>query len=148
MKSKMNQGHEFVDESKLNSSGQQTIRNLVSSLPDEPLSMAWRSSLNEQVRLMAAKKQKRRRLFWVASPIAGLSLTGALAFIVMIQPFSHKPIAIPDRGLETAILKDHHNSTLGSEMTSAGLNLTEVTTDANESDPDEGVWNEADVQSL
>ena len=148
MKSRMNPDRDAVEESKLSSVGQQAIRNVVSSLPDEPLSMAWRSSLNEQVRLMAAKKQKRRRLFWVASPLAGLSLTGALAFNVMFQPMSHKPISVPDRGLETAILKDHHNSTLGSEMTSAGLNLTEVTTDANESDPEEGVWNEADVQSL
>ena len=148
MKSRMNPDHNGVEESKLNSAGQQAIRAMVSSLPEEPLSMAWRSSLNEQLRLVAAKKQKRKRLFWVASPLAGLSLTGALAFIVMFQPMAHKPVVSPDRGLESAILKDHHNSTLVNEMTSAGLNLTEVTTDANESDPDDGVWSESDVQSL
>ena len=144
----MNPHHDDVEDGKLNSAGQQAIRSIVSGLPEEPLSMAWRSSLNEQLLLVAAKQQKKRRFLWVARPLAGVSFATALAVIVLIQPFSHKAVVVPDHGLESAIMADHHQSAAASDVTSAGLNFNEVTTEANASDPEDGVWSESDVESL
>jgi len=148
MNSKMNLDLHSVDDEKLKTPGQMAMRSLVSALPEEEVSMAWRSSLNQQLMQVAAKKQRRRRFLWVASPIAGLSFVSALAFVVMLQPFGHKPLAAPDHGVESAILADHHASMILGDMTSAGLNSTEVSTEANAKDPDEGIWNESDVESL
>jgi hypothetical protein len=137
-----------VDDAKLNSPGQLAVRDLVRALPEDTVSMAWRSSLNEQLLGLAAKQQKRRRILWFAPPAVGISMVTVLAFVLMIQPTTHPAAGIPDRGIESAILNDHHASTLSSDVSSAGLNLAEVTSDANETDPDDGVWSEADVESL
>ncbi len=144
----MNLDHNPVEDSRLNTPGQVAIRSLVSALPEEEVSMAWRSSLNQQLMQIAAKKQRRKRFLWIASPIAGLSVASALAFVVMLQPFAHKPIVRPDTGIESAILADHYSSTILSDVTSAGLNSTEVSTEANVKDPEQGIWNESDVESL
>jgi len=48
-----------IEDSRLNSDGQQKIAALVKALPDEDLSMSWRSDLN--VKLMAAQEAKRKR---------------------------------------------------------------------------------------
>ena len=77
-----------VEDAKLNSAGQMAIRSMIQALPEEPVSMAWRSALNEQLLASAAKQRKKRRLLWFASPAAGLTLVTALAFVVMFQPGS------------------------------------------------------------
>jgi len=144
----MNANDKGVDEAKLNSAGQLTVRNLVRALPEDTVSMAWRSSLNEQLLTLAAKRQKKRRFMWFATPTLGISMVTALAFVIMIHPAPRHTVGLPDRGIESAILSDHHTSTLSNEVSTAGLNLNEATSDANESDPDDGVWSEADVESL
>ena len=136
-----------IDE-KLSSVGQQAIKGMVKSLPEDTLSMAWRSSLNEKLLEAAAKKRKKQRLVWVLRPALGLSLACALAVVVMFQPLGHKSMPVPDRGLESAIMSDHHNSVLLNEVSSAGLNANEVTSEVNPEDPDDGLWNDSDVQGL
>lgn len=148
MKRRMDAEEMGVDDAQLNSSGQVAVRNLVRALPEETVSMAWRSSLNEQLLTLAAKKQKKRRLLWFATPTLGVSLVTGLAFVLMFHPAPHHPINVQDRGIESAILNDHHSSTLSNEVSTAGLNLNESATDANESDPEDGVWSEADVESI
>lgn len=98
--------------------------------------MTWRSELNEQLRLAARKRQVRRRFLWFASPIAGVSVAAAFIVLIFVRPGSGPSPAVPDRGIETAILSDHHASTLSNEISAAGLNLTEVTADANDTDTD------------
>ena len=97
---------------------------------------------------MAAKQLKKRRLLWFAPPTVGISLVTVLAFVLFLNPVKHQPVRVPDSGIELAILNDHHSSTLTNEVSTAGLNMTEATVEANESDPTDGVWSEADVESL
>lgn len=130
----MDRDNSGINDAKLNSDAQLAIRRVVSSLPDEPVSMAWRSGLNEQLFTMAARQQRKKRILWFASPIAGVSLAMALALVMVFRPISHSPAGVPDRGVESAILSDHHASTLSNELSAAGLNLNEVTTDANDTD--------------
>jgi len=144
----MNAEDNGFEDAKLNSTGQQAIRDMVRALPDESVSMTWRSSLNEQLLVLAAKQQKKRRILWFARPAAGLSLAMGLALVLMFMPSAHQTVKAPDRGIESAILSDHRSSALLNEVSSAGLNLTEVTTEANTSDPDDGQWSAADVESL
>jgi hypothetical protein len=144
----MNAEDKGVEEAQLNNAGQLAIRNLVRSLPEEPVSMAWRSSLNEQLLVMAAKKQKRRKLLWFATPTLGISMVTALAFVLMIHPTNRPAIVLPDRGIESAILSDHHSSTLSNEVSTAGLNLNEATAYADESDSDDSGLSQADNDGI
>ena len=135
-------------DSKLESEGQLAISKMVQSLPDEPLSMAWRSSLNEKLLETAAKKRKKQRLAWVLRPALGLGLASVLAVVVMFQPHAPRTSPVADKSLESAILTDHHNSVLFNEVSSAGLNANEVTSEANPQEPEDGLWNDSDVQGL
>ena len=144
----MNKDSDGFDDMKLTSPGQEIVRSIVKSLPEEPLSMAWRSSLNEQLLLIAAKQKRRKRLLWVASPIAGFSFAMALAFVVMFNPSRSIRNTSSVPGIESAIISDHHSSSITNEVSAAGLNLNEVNSDANQFDPQDGIWNESDVESL
>jgi len=137
-----------VNDDKLDSIGQQAVRKIVQALPEDAPSMAWRSSLNERLMEVAAKKQKKKRIAWIVRPALGLSLATVLAVVVMFHPFARKPISTVDRGIESAIMSDHHDSVILNEVSSTGLNANEVTTDANPEDPDDGLWSDADAQSL
>ena len=145
----MNSEHNSIEDAKLNSSGQQAIREMVRALPEEPLSMAWRSSLNEQLLVVAAKQQKKKRIMWFARPAAGgLSLAMCFALVMLFHSSAPKPADVPSQSIESAILSDHHTSVLLGEVSNTGLNMNEVTSEANPSDPEDGQWTEADVESL
>ena len=64
---------------------QQSVRNLVATLPDEEPSMAWRSQLNERLRALPAQA---RRKWWELAwkPTVGLALAGGLAVLVFVKP--------------------------------------------------------------
>jgi len=140
-----------MDDTKLNSEGQQAIRKVVQALPEDSLSMAWRSSLNEQLLQVAVVQKKKQRWNWAIKPVVGLSFAMALAGVVLFMPahpHSSKPPTVANRGLESAIITDHHNSALLDEVSTAGLNASETKTEANPQDPDDGIWSESDVESL
>ena len=117
-------------------------------MPEDTLSMAWRSSLNEKLLQNSVEKKRKQRLAWVLRPAMGLGLACLLTVVVMFQPIGRHGVAIPDKGLEAAILSDHHNSVLQNEVSSAGLNANEVVSEANSEEPEDGIWNDADVQGL
>ncbi len=100
-----------VEESRLESASQQKIASLVKAMPDEDLSLSWRSELN--VKLMAAqeakyKKRATRRVFtW------GTSLScGVAASVVAITMFN--PTAAPN-----AFSTRAESKSLASEMVTA-----------------------------
>ncbi len=133
---------------RLNNVGQQTVKNLVQGLPADTVSLAWRSSLNEQLLAVSAQKQRKRRLQWILRPAAGLSLATLCAIVFIVQPYYRHASVKPDFRVENAILNDHHNSALLNEVSSAGLNSNEVISDANSQDLDDDLWSDSDAQSL
>jgi hypothetical protein len=137
-----------MNDEMLDSVGQQAVRKIVQALPEDSLSMAWRSSLNERLVVAVAQKQKKKRMAWIVRPALGLSLATVFALIVMFQPSWRRSMATPDRGIESAIMSDHHNSVLLNDVGNAGLNANEVTSEANPEDPDDDMWSDADAQSL
>ncbi len=83
----------IVDESHLNTDSQLLIASLVKSMPDDELSMSWRSDLN--VKLLAAQSSKKKlkatkRVFgW------GLSLSGSMAVAVAAMIMSNSNSIAP-----------------------------------------------------
>lgn len=69
----------------LESPAQRATSKLVSELPDETVSLAWRSQLNEKLIAMAEKPKPRP--FWAIAwkPAAGLAIASALALVVVLQ---------------------------------------------------------------
>jgi hypothetical protein len=141
----MNRENQF-DDSKLQSEGQMMVKNLVSSLPEDQLSMAWRSSLNEQLLKTAAKTRRRQYLGWIARPAFGLAFAGALAAVVMIRtapvPASH----VRSSGrLEAALVQEHQQNLLMSDVAGVGMMPSESRPTENAASED---WSEVDLESL
>jgi hypothetical protein len=76
---------ELFDDEKLNSSSQKRVATLIKSLPEDDLSLSWRSSLN--LKLMAAQQAKKKqratkRFFaWGSSLSAGVAATAYFVFL-------------------------------------------------------------------
>jgi hypothetical protein len=72
-------------DSNLASVNQQAVREVVRQLPEDSLSMAWRSSLNERLMAEAQIRKPRWRVSWIAMPAAGVFVACAFAAIVFIH---------------------------------------------------------------
>jgi hypothetical protein len=141
-----------VDDKALESPAQKQVHELVSQLPEDSLSLAWRSALNEKL-LATAPKPRRSVWTWMMKPAAGLAVAGALAVVLIsrtgISP-SPSPVAVnqttSNGQLEAALIQDHRELVQVSDVVGAGLN-------PEESSPSEtltldGNWNEYDFESL
>ena len=82
---KADRNFENID-AKLASSSQKAIQQVVESLPEDTLSMAWRSSLNERLIAESAAYKPRLRFSWFAAPAAGLAVAAVLAVAVFVHP--------------------------------------------------------------
>lgn len=65
------------------------MRGLVRSLPEETVSLQWRSELNERL-LMEAAQPKRSWFAWAWRPMAGLAAAAAITAVVMFN--APKPV--------------------------------------------------------
>lgn len=112
----------------LESDGGLQIRQVVQSMPDEQVSMAWRSQLNERLTTVVVAKQRKRRFTWILSPALGLSLAGALAMIVMTKTPTQMDTAGVGAGtkLEESLVASYQDSLRYSDITGVGLNTDEV----------------------
>lgn len=139
-----------VDQDKaLASVGQEQVRQLVSQLPEDTLSMAWRSSLNEKLLEASAANARRKRRAWMFRPAFGLAVAGALAAIAFIQPSfrNGSPSVSHSTGtLEAALVMDHQTNVELSDLSGAGLNPAEASPSQNIST--DGEWSDIDLDSL
>lgn len=141
----MNRGNQF-DDSKLEGEGQMMVKTLVSSLPEEELSMAWRSSLNEELRKTAVKSRRRQYLGWIARPAFGLAFAGALAAVVMIRTAPTSTPSVRSSGrLEAALVQEHQQNLLMSDV--AGVGMYPIESRPTENAPADD-WSEVDLESL
>ena len=95
---------------------------------DEPVSMTWRSELNQRVLASIQTKQRKRRLAWIASPTLGLGLAGALAVLMMTNtsPGSDPIKLASSSALEESLVATHKDSVIYGDITGVGLNPEEV----------------------
>lgn len=137
-----------IDDNLLESTGQLQVRELVSNLPDDSLSLAWRSSLNEKL-LVTAQKSRRRQMLttWIMKPAFGLALAGAFAAVIMFRVSGMEdPLPVAQGHLEAALVREHQQNVTLSDVVGYGINPME-------SHPTEGAvsmedWSEVDIDSL
>jgi len=109
-------------DSKLESAGQQAIRQVVHDLPEDTLSMAWRSSLNERLLAVPVARRPRFRFSWIAMP-AGAAVACALAIAVFLHaPGSAMPQPQVRNGssVETGLLEAYRQESVTHEIEGAG----------------------------
>src|SRR5690242_12148641 len=68
----------------LSSPAQTQMREIVQALPEETVSLSWRSDLNARLYAEAARRRKLNLFGWIWKPAAGLALAGALAIAFML----------------------------------------------------------------
>jgi len=136
-------------DSKLESTGQLQVRQLVQSMPDEPVSMAWRSSLNERVMASIEAKRRKRRAAWFLSPALGLGLAGALAFVVLTKPtVGADPQPKASASIEAQLVASHQDTIRYYEGTGIGLSQDEVVNGKSSVSGISSDYGEVDLASL
>jgi hypothetical protein len=140
--------------------GQEAVRAAVKALPDDTLSMSWRSALNEKLVAEAAARRRRARISWFIRPALGLGLAGTLAVLMLVrapQPAAPRLSASGD-ALEAALVSTHRQSAFAWDVAGVGLSPIDVQGNADASvvsdKPDTSsptpvnAWNEEDLDTL
>lgn len=121
------------------------VRKVVQALPEEGLSLSWRSELNEKLRSVQPVPQRRAWSAW--KPIAGLACAAALA-LMFIAPRSSEPgAATPSGSFEAKLLVEHTQSSQSRELADVGLSATEAKR-TSERSVELIDWNASDLESL
>lgn len=155
MAERIKMNYDPMDE-KLEGASQQAIRSVVKGLPEDTLSMAWRSSLNEKILAEAAVKPKRRSVSWFLRPALGLGLACTLAVVVLFRGHGVSPsssLPADTEGLEAALVNVHQQATLASDVAGVGLSPVEMVAYSSPSSSSNSrsampQWSEADLDSL
>ncbi|MCC7230016.1 MAG: hypothetical protein IT203_06450 [Fimbriimonadaceae bacterium] len=126
---------------RLESPAQSQMREMLKSMPEDTVSMAWRSGLNERIASAVAVKQRRRRFAWVLSPALGLGLAGALAITMLTKAPTSPNLGQPAKpSIESNLVASFRDSMNYTNVTGVGLNPDEVARSRSISavyDPDE-----------
>lgn len=132
-------------EALLQSEPQRAVQRLVQELPEESLSLAWRSELNEKLRQTVPQPRWRGRLAHGWRPALGLALAGCLAFTVMLRSPDTQPPA--QHNIEASLVQAYTDTSSVDDLAGAGLSAREIgdTTRSSDSSVD---WTEADLGTL
>ncbi|MBS1718485.1 MAG: hypothetical protein JSS72_12215 [Armatimonadetes bacterium] len=105
-----------IDEA-LNSPSQKAVQEVVSNLPDEQVSMAWRSDLNQKLMAEVGSVRRKRFVLYRLSPaLLGVGLAAAL-FVMRMPPSEGGKLYIgKSSGLEARMLDDYQNSAKSSVL--------------------------------
>ncbi len=154
---KSNQNFE-VSDAQLSSPSQQAVQNLVHAIPEESLSMAWRSSLNERLIMESASYSRRKRVMWIRMPAFGLAAACALATVFMVMPSMHSaPMhsapavqSVQGGAVEEGLLATYSQESASRAIEGAGPDLSAESAKSNVPDLASvgNDWTEADEESL
>lgn len=134
----------------LKSETQKVIQRAVRSLPEESLSLSWRSDLNERLRQVRPVSRWRARLTIVWKPALGVALASCLALVLTLRttPITQKPT---DSNLEASMVSVYNDSANADEVSDSGLAFHEIndtTSTSTTSDSSSTNWSESDLSSL
>ncbi|MGV3616991.1 MAG: hypothetical protein ACO1SV_16815 [Fimbriimonas sp.] len=153
----MNRHHDFSNEPEttdahLAEPAQMAMREVVRALPEDSLSLSWRSGLNERLVAEAARSRKRARFFWALRPAAGLAFAGALAAMFVVRmgsaPLDSTPTAGGRPSFEAELLSAHTEVATYADVAGTGVRPIEAayaTRGQSSADLD---WSEVDIESL
>ncbi len=127
----------------LNADGQQAVRQVVRELPEESMSMAWRSDLNERLLQMTPAKRKRWHLLdW--RPALGVGLA-VVAFGFLILPNRSAPSA--NGTLEESLASVHAGAQIEAEFGSSMSAIVQNAT-GESGRPHSETWQVSDLELL
>lgn len=124
------------DERRLESEAQRQVAEWVRGLPEEDVpSLAWRSALNESVRVEAERKARKRWRLTLLRPAFGLAAAASLALVLFVPRPVPKSVPVGSR-LEASLIALHEDSVRTAEIVGAGVRPFEAPTAASiETDP-------------
>ena len=141
---KDNRTHSELD-ALLNSESQQTIRRVVNSLPEDSLSLSWRSDLNERLHKVRPIARWRVRVAQSWKPALGLALAGCLATLIAIKPGVQAPQT--SHPIEASLVSSYTDSANLDDLVGPGLAVHEVS-DTTRSNDSSTQWTESDLTNL
>lgn len=104
-------------------SASETVSDVIKSLPDDTVSLSWRSELNQK--LMATQKPRKSWLgYW--RPALGLSLAGALAVAYFMPVGEKKSVTPSPAGVEAELLSAHKDILHSRDLSESGLTAFEI----------------------
>ncbi len=136
---------------RLEGAGQQQVAKVVQALPEETVSMAWRSALNEKVLLASKARQRAKVINWVWRPTAGLALASALAIVFVMRtgaPVMSAPSGLTSNSVEAKLVAFHRDSSLAYDVSGPGLTNTDAVEGKADLKLGEPNWTEDDLSSL
>lgn len=136
--------HEAVDHGLSLEAGLR-IREAVRALPDETLSLTWRSDLNERLAAAAGRRKKARLAALIWKPAAGLALAGALSVAFMVKT-AGAPGSSSPAGLEDALVRNHLENISAFDV--AGVGVTSGESEPGVVLPGPSEWDREDLTSL
>lgn len=95
----------------------ESVRKLVGALPEDELSLEWRSQLNE--RLLAIRPRVPAKWWITWRPVAGLALAGALVGTLILRAPQDAPSTPTAVGLDEAMIAAHRESVTRQEIGAA-----------------------------
>ena len=121
------------------------VREIIQEMPEDVLSMTWRSQLNEKILVESARIQRRRKLVWWSRPAASLVLAGSLAVMFLVRVPMMKAQVSESPSIASTLLNVHRE---------AQISVTDVRLTSSEADeygqtiPRADSWTDSDLVGL
>lgn len=134
----------------LQTESQQLLKSVVSAVPDEEVSMTWRSNLNGRLLELGKSVEKRRRSLLIWRPALGLGLAGLLALVLVLKPYEVDPPAanVATMSVEATLLDEHMEAVRATEIAGAGLASYEARPTPVSAGEDYYDWQRVDFEAL
>jgi len=118
------------DERRLDSEAQRQAAEWVRGLPEEDVpSLAWRSALNESVRVEAERRARKRWRLTLLRPALGLAMAASLAIVLFAPRPAPKSAPVGSR-LEAGLIALHEDSVRTADIVGAGVRPYETSSSA------------------
>ena len=114
----------MLDEAKLNSAAQLQVASLIKAIPDEDLSLSWRSELN--MKLMAAHQAKRKqkstkRFFaWGSSLSAGVAAFSYIVLMANTGTIGSSMVKADSSSIAKELVQTHQESLVVASVSGTG----------------------------
>ncbi len=109
---------------------QANIARMVRALPEEPVSLVWRSELNERLVKARDRVRKNRRQIWIWRPALGVGLAAIIAVAVFLPRTNVQPPVSAAPSVEAALVRAHSRAVDDEDIAGIGLEPMDMEQDA------------------
>lgn len=125
------------------------VSQVVKELPEEQVSLVWRSELNQKIAAMAGKRRRAMLLSWMWKPAVGMAVCTALVVAVFVRRDAASvgtvtPL-VQDAGFERALVREHLASASSIDVAAEGFTPAESADSKGSAAPLD--WDREDITS-